>query len=510
MSELSLQQILSSRFRTSLIADKHTLLLLEALGLSTKANIARLAIGRSLAMGALSSENIDAKGLEVPATSLFSQADIASWVGLIVTHAKMFAAEPITSMESFRGAIRHHWHRGAQLLIDDWEAAEKNYDRFLEALINRRADLPIASAATTTKISIKQHSQNAPDISTQLITALSDIGVNAEIKNIIYGPRITRYKTYLNDINQLDKLRRGLERLGLILGLQHFVPSLSPGDEGKTIFIDIPRPKHHWQIPTFPDLQDWVSSIHPDVDQLTVFPGVDVMGKPFLLDLAKAPHLLVGGATGQGKSVCLHALIVSLIMQNSPSNLQLALFDPKQVEFSIYQHSSFLYQGNISVDLNDIRQRIQDLISEMDTRYTSFRENNVTNILEARRLGMKLPNLVIFIEELADLILQDRSIETSIVRLAQLGRAAGLHLVLATQRPDAKTFSGLIRSNIPARIALTVQKSTESSIILDDTGAESLLGDGDMLIKTTGNQVTRVHGVYINRKDIEDFLRLLN
>lgn len=507
MSELSLQQILSSRFRTSSTADKHTLQLLEALGLSTKANIARLAIGRSLGAGKLPPDVVDAKGLEIPATSLFTQADVAAWVGLIITHAKIYKADDINSMESFRIAIRSHWHRGAQLLIDDWEACEHNYDQFLSILMNRRADLPITAAHQKSQASSGNNPQKAQDFSLQLSKALTDIGVNAEIRNFVHGPRISRYKIFLNDINQVDKLRRGLERISLILGLQNSLPLLSPGDEGKTIFIDIPRSKDSWIVPKFSELRAWLETLPSDDDQLTVFPGVDVMGKPFSFDLLKAPHLLVGGATGQGKSVCLHALILSLILKHSSQDLQLALIDPKQVEFSIYKNSNFLYGGDISVDIHEIRETVQNLIAEMDERYTLFRENNVTNISEARVIGIKSPYVVIFIEELADLILQDRTLENSIVRLAQLGRAAGLHLVLATQRPDAKTFSGLIRSNIPARIALTVQKSTESSIILDDTGAESLLGEGDMLVKTTGSQIMRVHGTYISRKDIESALR---
>lgn len=139
----------------------------------------------------------------------------------------------------------------------------------------------------------------------------------------------------------------------------------------------------------------------------------------------------------------------------------------------------------------------------MEARYQTFMASGVSNIAEARRKGMALPYIVVFIEELADLLFQDKDIEDYIVRLAQKARAAGIHLVLATQRPDAKTFSGLIRSNIPARIALTVQKSTESNIILDETGAEALLGSGDMLVKAKpGGQADRVHGVRAMRSDI--------
>jgi S-DNA-T family DNA segregation ATPase FtsK/SpoIIIE len=196
------------------------------------------------------------------------------------------------------------------------------------------------------------------------------------------------------------------------------------------------------------------------------------------------------------------------MLRFSSSVLKLALIDPKQVEFSVYQHCDYLYGGEVSTDASSARERIFELVEEMDSRYQTFAAAGVSNIAEARRKGINLPYIAVFIEELADLVLQDRDIENQIVRLAQKARAAGIHLVLATQRPDAKTFSGLIRSNIPARIALTVQKGTESTIILDETGAENLLGAGDMLVKAKpGGQPERVHGVRATRSDIESVLR---
>lgn len=215
-------------------------------------------------------------------------------------------------------------------------------------------------------------------------------------------------------------------------------------------------------------------------------------------DLASAPHLLVAGTTGSGKSVCLHSLVLSLLLRHKPETLQLALIDPKQVEFAPYAKlPKFLHQRSITTEVTDARERLQVLVIEMDARYAQFQRLGVTNLAEARRKGFQAPFIVVFIEEMADLVLQDDDIEPLIVRLAQKARAAGIHLVLATQRPDSETFSGLIRSNIPARIALTVQKGTESTIILDERGAENLLGAGDMLIRLPGESPLRAHGVYV-------------
>jgi len=506
MSDLDLQQILSSRFRTSGDADRYTSSLMQNLGLSTKANVARLAIGRSLSLGALKEDGVDSKGLDIPAQSLFSQSDIAVWVGLIITHSKEHG-QSISNMDSFRNAVRQHWHRGVILMMEDWQAANGEFDAFMSTLINRRAELPDVAAQPKKSENQKPSSVEKPiDVSAQLIKAMTDIGVVAEVKGVTHGPRVSRYKVFLPDINLLDKLRKGLERLSLVLSLST-VPTLTRGDETKTVFLDIPRPKNTWQSAGYTKLKEWVQSSKTVADQLVVFPGVNVMGQPLSIDLTSAPHLLVGGATGMGKSVCLHALILSLVLQHDPTNLKLALIDPKQVEFSVYQDTGYVYGDGVAVDSTSARQCILDLVDEMEARYQMFATMGVANIAEARRRGAQLPFIVVFIEEMADLILQDKDIESFIVRLAQKARAAGIHLVLATQRPDAKTFSGLVRSNIPVRIALTVQKGTESSIILDETGAENLLGAGDMLVKIPGGQLERAHGVYVTREDIEAALR---
>ena len=508
MSALDLQQIMGSRFRTSADADRITNVLVGHLGLSIRAHVARLSIGRSLALGKLPDDSLDAKGNEIPATTLFTPDDVRVWLGLIITHAIAHEGSAVESMDAFRSAIRRHWHRGANLLLADWQECGGNFDRFLETLIIRRADLPDTAGIRAKRLEDGRAADKPEDVSALIVKALTDIGVSAEVKGLIHGPRVTRYKVYLADINQLDKLRRGLERLGLALNLQKAQPTLTHGDEAKTVSLDVPRPRSTWTAVGISEFRSWLSASAPRPEQLMVYPGVDVLGKPYSFDLAAAPHLLVGGTTGSGKSVCLHALMLSLIVAMPPASLKLALIDPKQVEFSVYAGSEYLYMEDVANTPGKAREMLTALVAEMDERYTSFSAAGVSNIHEAKKKRINLPYIVVFIEELADLLFADKTIEDYIVRLAQKARAAGIHLVLATQRPDAKTFSGLVRSNIPARIALTVQKSTESKIILDDSGAELLLGLGDMLIKAKpGGEPERAHGVRLERDDIQGILR---
>jgi S-DNA-T family DNA segregation ATPase FtsK/SpoIIIE len=352
-------------------------------------------------------------------------------------------------------------------------------------------------------------SPTAPPEQGQTLTkALAEIGVTGEVSEVIHGPRLSRYWVVLADINHLDKLQRGLDKLALSLNLQQSGVFLMPGDEARTVCLDLPRPPETWQALPGDRLREWARDYDGDAI-LPVWPGVDALGQPYFFDLALAPHLLVGGTTGSGKSLCLHGLILSLLWRQPASRLKLVLIDPKEVEFASYRGLPHLHGGAPIGESDEAAVCLRDLCNEMDERHHRFQSLGVANLAEAHAKGDTTPYIVVFVEELADLVLRSGAIvEEPLVRLAQKARSAGIHLVLATQRPDAETFSGLLRSNVPARIALTVQKSSESKIILDDTGAEKLLGRGDMLVKANaGNSPVRVHGPHIRRDDIAACVR---
>jgi S-DNA-T family DNA segregation ATPase FtsK/SpoIIIE len=248
-------------------------------------------------------------------------------------------------------------------------------------------------------------------------------------------------------------------------------------------------------------LYTWLAQA-PAEWRLPAYLGEDVGGDGVGFDLASAPHLLIGGTTGSGKSVCLHALLLSLLQRHSPERLQLLLIDPKRVELAPYAKLPHVIGQQVLCDAPDALSSLQQLVDVMNQREATLASLGARDIDDPRAASQGWARIVVIVEELADLILQSGAIEEPLVRLAQKARASGIHLVLATQRPDAQTFSGLLRSNIPSRIALTVQKATESRIILDDVGAEQLLGKGDMLVKLIGQPLIRVHGVLIGHDDI--------
>jgi DNA segregation ATPase FtsK/SpoIIIE, S-DNA-T family len=505
--KIDTSQILSLRYRTSGEADRYTVMLHQRLNLESKAQVARLAIGRSLGMGKLTEEPADAKGMDIPASSLFNSENIGAWVGLLGSHGLFNGGPYVQTVDEFRAAIRAHWHRGMLALWEDWTGCGEDYDKFLEALM-RKSDMPTFGSHDTDGPSptIKGPPAADPiDDSSKLVKALDELGIKVQVKDFLHGPRVTRYRVLLMDLRDLDKIKRSKSQLGLALNLGDQPPHISLGDEAKTVFIDLPRPRVSWNYAGVERLREWAPRAPKD-QLLLMYAGVSVTGEDVVIDLARAPHLLVGGTTGSGKSVCLHSLILSLLLRNKGTTLQFALIDPKQVEFSAYSKLSNLYRGVIAKDSVEAREMLTELVAEMEARYAMFGRNGVANIGEYRNKGQDAPSIVVFIEELADLVMQDQQIEPLLERLAQKSRAAGIHLILATQRPDAKTFSGLIRGNVPSRIALTVQKGTESKIILDDVGAEDLLGSGDMLIKMSGEKVIRAHGTNIKLEDVFDIL----
>jgi len=248
---------------------------------------------------------------------------------------------------------------------------------------------------------------------------------------------------------------------------------------------------------------------------LTIALGKDIVGKPFITDLKKLPHLLIAGTTGSGKSVGINAMILSLLYKNSPDQLRLLMIDPKMLEFSIYNEIPHLLTPVITKPKQAI-VALNNMVHEMERRYELMSENRTKNIenyndkVKAEG-GEHFPYIVVIIDELADLMMTSgKDVEHSIARLAQMARASGIHLVVATQRPSVDVVTGLIKANLPSRISYRVGQKVDSKIILDQMGAESLLGKGDMLFTPPGSTgLVRLHAPWSTEKEIEDIVEFI-
>jgi len=244
---------------------------------------------------------------------------------------------------------------------------------------------------------------------------------------------------------------------------------------------------------------------------LPVALGSGVSGEPAVADLAAMPHVLIAGATGAGKSVCLNAIITCLLMNHSPEQLRLIMVDPKRVELTTFESIPHLAFSNIVVDMDKVVGTLQAVIHEMESRYRRFAQAGVRNIKRYNEVvdGRGLPYWVVIIDELADLMMAaPYQVEQQLVRLAQLARATGIHLVVATQRPSVDVITGLIKANFPTRIAFAMSSQVDSRTVLDQGGAEKLLGKGDMLyVPTDAQKPIRLQGVYVSDSEIEDVVK---
>lgn len=333
-----------------------------------------------------------------------------------------------------------------------------------------------------------------------LAPALAELGFSAEIIHQHDGPRVTRHTVRLADAEDFGKLERRLDDLAFTLGLKDVGVFMAAAGSPKTVWLDVPRPPAAWKSQGAEALSAWQA---PPAG-LPVLLGVDVVGDLVVRDLLDAPHLLVAGTTGSGKSVCLHSMLLSLSLTRSPQQVQWLLIDPKRVEMAAYSQSPHLHSPIVTEGPEAVLA-LKGMVQEMVAREKLLASRAAR---DWSGLGVDAPpRLVVVVEELAALFAQAPEAEEPLIMLAQKARATGIHLVLATQRPDSATFSGLLRSNIPSRIALTVQKAAESKIVLDETGAEKLLGKGDMLVKWLGTPLQRVHGLHIQQGDMVGLLQ---
>jgi DNA segregation ATPase FtsK/SpoIIIE, S-DNA-T family len=335
-----------------------------------------------------------------------------------------------------------------------------------------------------------------------LVEALGHFGVEAKVIGTVAGPHITRYELRLAPGTKVAKVAQLKDDLAYALAATD-IRILAPIPGKQAVGVEVPNA--HRRIVK---LGDVFQAPPADWSPLTVWLGKDVAGKAIGADLAKMPHLLVAGTTGAGKSGAINAMLASVLLRASPHEVRLVLVDPKQVELNHYESIPHLLTPVITSP-RMAANALQNLVREMEQRYGTMSLARTRNLVELNRARAKrgeapLPYILCVIDELADLMMvAPADVEDSIIRLAQKARAVGIHLVLATQSPRVDVITGMIKANVPSRIAFAVSSQTDSRVILDQNGAESLLGQGDMLFSPVGSsRLQRIQGAYIDETQI--------
>lgn len=364
------------------------------------------------------------------------------------------------------------------------------------------------------------YEQYLKETALKLQQTLESFGVNVTITDISCGPSVTRYEMFPEQGTKVSKIISLTDDIKLNLAASDIrIEAPIPGKAA----IGIEIPNKHNQTVHFRDLIE-SSTFEKFKSRLAFAVGKDIGGKTVVTDLAKMPHLLIAGATGSGKSVCINTLIMSILYKASPEEVKLIMVDPKMVELSIYNGIPHLLIPVVT-DPKKASGALNWAVAEMTNRYKKFTETGVRNIegynkkvKELQKSGeidpetiKKIPQIVIIIDELADLMMvAPGEVEDAIVRLSQLARAAGIHLVIATQRPSVNVITGLIKANVPSRIAFSVSSGVDSRTIIDMNGAEKLLGKGDMLFYPAGySKPVRVQGAFISDSEISDVVEFL-
>lgn len=340
------------------------------------------------------------------------------------------------------------------------------------------------------------------EVAELLVLTLADFGVEARVVGTVIGPRVTRFELQLAPGTKVSKVSGLKDDLAYALASTE-IRILAPIPGKQAVGVEVPN-----QRPTFVTLGDIYKDFPSTAGPLMVWLGKDIAGKPVFTDLARLPHLLIAGTTGSGKSGCVNCIISSILLRAAPDKVKLILIDPKKVELSHFEYVPHLLVPVVT-NMKNAAGVLHNIVKEMENRYELMELEKARNLEEAnkaraRRGERPLPFVVVVIDELADLMMvSPGEVEEYIIRLAQKARAVGIHLVVATQRPSVDVITGMIKANIPSRIAFAVSSQTDSRVILDANGAEALLGLGDMLFKPLGsNRLQRIQGAFITEEEI--------
>jgi len=335
-----------------------------------------------------------------------------------------------------------------------------------------------------------------------LLQALSNFGVEAHLIGQVVGPRVTRYELQLAPGTKVGKVASLKDDLAYALATTE-LRILAPIPGKQAVGVEVPNLS-----PNVVTLGDIFADMPSGSSPLSVWLGKDISGSSVPADLARMPHILIAGTTGSGKSGCINTMLCSILLRATPDEVRMILVDPKRVELGLYESIPHLLTPVVSSP-KTAAAVLTNVLTEMEHRYERMSLARARNLPELNRAlsergEQTLPYLLVVIDELADLMMvSPQDVEDAVIRLAQKSRAVGIHLVLATQRPSVDVITGMIKANVPSRIAFAVSSMTDSRVILDTAGAESLLGQGDMLFKPLGtSRLQRVQGAYVSEEEI--------
>lgn len=403
--------------------------------------------------------------------------------------------KPRRGQESAAREVEQHAQEVSQAIEEELAEPEEAYQYPPVTLLDQNSD----DNYTEVGAELRNNSR-------RLAQTITSFGVDAKPGDVVHGPSVTRYEFTLDQGVKLSKLTNLADDIALALGSGGVRIAPIP-NKSSVVGIEVPN-----RVVTAVRIRDVIDSraFAEHKSRVAFAVGKDIGGNCIVGDIARLPHVLIAGTTGSGKSVCTNSLIVSLLYKSTPEEVRFIMVDPKMVELAPYNGIPHLLIPVVT-DPKKAAGALQWAVYEMMKRYKLFSENGVKDLAGFNALAQrneelkKMPTVVVVIDELADLMLvAAKEVEESICRVAQMGRAAGMHLVIATQRPSSDVITGLMKANIPSRIAFAVASSLESRIILDTTGAEKLVGKGDMLYAPLGaGKPTRVQGCFITPEEIE-------
>jgi S-DNA-T family DNA segregation ATPase FtsK/SpoIIIE len=389
------------------------------------------------------------------------------------------------------------------LVIDEPEAelesGETVFDTSREHADYRLPDRTLLRASPAVAASSGDTSARIADL---LVRTLSEFGVDATVMGQISGPRVTRYELQLAPGTKVSKVAGLKDDLSYALATTE-IRILAPIPGKQAVGVEVPNLS-----PRLVTLGDIYDDLPATASPLAVWLGKDISGNSVWTDLARMPHLLIAGTTGSGKSGCINTILTSTLLRATPDDVRMILIDPKRIELGYYESIPHLMTPVVSSP-TEAAVVLMNVVAEMDRRYERLSFVRARSLPEANRAlrsrgEATLPYLLVVIDELADLMMvSPQAVEDCVIRLAQKSRAVGIHLVLATQRPSVDVITGMIKANVPSRIAFAVSSQTDSRVILDGAGAESLLGQGDMLFKPLGtSRLQRLQGAYVSEEEV--------